>query len=206
MESLANSISKIVYEDIQINMLKETFNAVLNALARVMKKIDYEKDKDWTVSQLNKTIELVRKLVIQQNKDLFDKDIVEKVKLPSFNAKSDLGQVFSYSKGKKVDKEREIKEETQENTEFEFIKEIPNAIEIPRSLFDIKFNLMYNPSDYHYFTVNISEENNMDTSYYLTFAERNKFSKRELIALYKGQKPLSLDKLPESIKNKYSFI
>jgi len=206
MENLANSISKKVYEDVQNNILKESFNTVFSALARVMEKTDCEKDKEWTMNRLNKTIELTRNLVIKEDKELFDKDIVEKVKIPSMNIKSDLGQVFCYNKGKNVDKEKEIKEEPQENIKLEFIKEIPNAIEIPRSLFDIKLNLTHHPNEYHYFTVYISEENNMDTSYYLTYAERNKFSKRELIALYKEQLPLSLDKLPESIKNKYSFM
>jgi len=206
MNGFVDTLSDKIHKDIQTEIVKESFQSVIDAVIKVMKEKNFEKDKECTLKRLNKTIEIMNNKFKEQNEGLIDEDVVNNIKFKVFDSKSDLGKVFCMGKvvKKKDDSEDESSREIENDSKVEFIKEIPNALEIPRNLFDIKCELENNINDYHFFTVNISEENG-SISYYLTYAELNKFSKRDLLAIFKGNQQLDVSELPQSIRTKYNF-
>lgn len=205
MDNFVINLSERIYEEIQINILKESYNIIIDALSRTMETKKFNKDKECTLKRLHKTIELMHKKLLEQHGELVSENIVQKLKFRMPDSKSNIGQVFCQAKNISKVENKNINNANDKKKKIVFSKEIPNSIEIPKNIFETKpLNLKYDINDYHFFTVNINEENK-DISYYLTYAERNKYSKRELIALYKGKEQLELNELPQNIKTRYNF-
>ncbi|KAG4107854.1 hypothetical protein H8356DRAFT_1618969 [Neocallimastix lanati (nom. inval.)] len=206
MDYFVDSLSNKFYEEIQINIMKEAYNVVMESLTKTMSTKNFEKDKECTLKRLHKTIEVMHNLMLEQHKDWITKDVLQKIKFKLPDSKSAIGQIFSQTKSNtKIKTVKDPVTQPVKMEKIEFSREIPNSIEIPQNLFKEKpLNLKYNYIEYHFFTVNIGEEGK-EISYYLTYAEKNKYSKRELIAVYKGKEQLKITDLPQTIKTKYNF-
>ncbi|ORX85877.1 hypothetical protein BCR32DRAFT_325266, partial [Anaeromyces robustus] len=137
MDDLVNSLTDKIYEEVQINILKESFNVVINAISKAMKNKNFELDKECTVKRLNKTIEVIYNKLLEQNDEIITPDLIKKVKIKTFDSKSDIGQVFCKTKNSNKNDIENVENIgiKKENKICVFSKEIPNTIEIPKNIF-----------------------------------------------------------------------
>ncbi|ORY73574.1 hypothetical protein LY90DRAFT_503115 [Neocallimastix californiae] len=177
-------ITNKILENAKIKIIKEVYNNVLNALSK------------------------------EQNNELLNDNLIAKVIQSNVKktSNSNVGKLFYIKKETKNSSSvPNLKEENKENhlnliipSVVYFCKNIPNAIEIPKNLIKANLNfLQKNENKYHYFTVKL---NHNDKIYFVTYAELNKFTKREIIAIYLNNKPICKDNFPYELKEKYDFF
>jgi len=210
---VCDDISEKILNQIKTKILKEVSETVFNAICQEVqeknKEIEINNSKQRNAMKLNKTINSVFECLKEDSDYLFSEEIIEKVKQPSkIRSNTNLTQVFCDNDKviNKTSNTHPINKNTLSLTipgVVYFCKDIPNAIEIPKGLFDnINHKLKKNVNDYHFFTVKLDYKSKF---YYITYAEQNKYTKREIVAIYLNNEPINVDNLPYELKEKYDF-
>lgn len=216
-EELYYKISNKVLENSKEKILNEILKKTLSTICMIIEKnnIKIENKKEFNSKYLNNTIELIFNDLKQKNNELFSNNLISNVKQSNAKQKTtnNIKNIFC-TKNKIKDTPPSPKSKTSENkiklnqinlyipSVVYFCKNIPNSIEIPRKIFNANFTLQKNINKYHYFTVKLNHNNK---SYYITYAELNKFTKREIIAIYFNNEQIFENEFPYELKEEYDF-
>ncbi|ORX76788.1 hypothetical protein BCR32DRAFT_303130 [Anaeromyces robustus] len=221
-----DEISKQVFEDIKFKLFKEIIGNVFNSIYITVreKNIEIENKKEYNSKYFYSTIELIFEKLKQENKELFgNDDLIDKLNQYFQKNLSDIKKKFCTNS-------RKYKKITQENNSISisnnnnnnnnnipldfipniplipsiiiFCKDIPNAIEYPYNTIDKGLITKYNKIKYHFFKVNFNYEGKM---YKVIYAEKNKYTKREVISIYIDNILNNKINLPYQLKEKYDF-
>ena len=192
MSETVKIISQRRYNEMKRTIIMDSIDFVLNTIASqtLLKK----KDKTYTSKKLKNTIELLYKLLGDMNNDNFPSDIFNSLK-PHITTK--LINTFCF-------KQRNINNRyILDQTPIIFSPNIQLALEISYKEIKKDVKLQKSPELYRFFVLPL----NIDKKeYIITYAEENKYSKREIIEILYYNNEINRNILPEEIKIKYNFL
>ena len=221
-EKVYNEISERVFDSIRITILKRILDNILDALCKVIRRqhIKIENKDNYNIKYLNNTIETVLTKAKHENQELFseaDNSILSKnFNVSKFNSSVKAKTIFcTQIKNKKF---RNSRRQPSTDELFEsalsfqsvvyFCKNIPNAIEIPKNVLS-SYTTENNPillqnkmNKYHFFIANIPYKKK---TYRIIYAEKNKFSRREIISIHLENNPVNKAVLPYELQEQYDL-
>ncbi|KAG4081640.1 hypothetical protein H8356DRAFT_1384358 [Neocallimastix lanati (nom. inval.)] len=195
MSEVVKNLSQKRYDELRRNVIIDAIDIVFNTISNQV-KID-NKDKSFTVRKLTNSIELIYDLSSQENNDKIPSEIIKSIK-PRISHK--LNNTFCYKLPSKNENTNLGKE--SKNSSIVFSPFIQNAIEVSQN--DIKMDVQLPKSleHYHFFVFPL----NMDgKEYIITYAEENKYSKREIIEILHNNVSIDKNILSKELKEKYYF-
>ncbi|ORX41436.1 hypothetical protein BCR36DRAFT_588060, partial [Piromyces finnis] len=193
MSEIVKNISQKRLNELKRTVITDAIDLVLNSIGNQV-SIN-EKNKSFTVKKLTKTIELMYKLIGDLNNEQFPSDIVDSLK-PHIT--SNLSNTFCYKAPVKSTSNKEI----FDSTPIIFTPNIQLALEISYKEIKKDVKLPKLPEHYHFFVFPLNID---DKEYIITYAEENKYSKREIIEILLDNVEISKDILSHEIKTKYGF-
>ncbi|ORX42242.1 hypothetical protein BCR36DRAFT_308136 [Piromyces finnis] len=196
MSEVIKSVSQKRLNELKRTVITDAIDLVLNTICDKV-SID-EKDKSFTVKKLTKTIELIYKLLGDLNNDQFPSEIIKSLK-PHITSK--LNNTFCFKQPSKNNNSN--KKSIFESAPIIFYPNIQLALEISYKEIKKDIKLQKLPEHYHFFVFPLTMD---DKEYIITYAEENKYSKREIIEILLDDVEVSKDVLPHEIKTKYGFI
>ena len=128
--------------------------------------------------------------------DQFPLDIMNSLK-PNINTQ--LSNTFCFKTPPKNDTKKDI----FESVPIIFSPNIQLALEIPYKEIKKDVKLQKLPEHYRFFAFPLNIDNK---EYIITYAEENKYSKREIIEILHNNVEISKDILSQEIKTKYGFF
>ena len=194
MSEAIKSLSQKRYNEVKKIVITDAIDLVLNTIAH-QTSIN-EKDKSFTNKKLSNTIELLYKLLGDLHNDQFPSDILASLK-PRISTQ--LSNTFCYKQPPK----NKATNDAIETMPIIFSPHIEDALEIPYKEIKRGVKLQKLPQHYRYFVLNLNVD---DKEYIITYAEENKYSKREIIEILYNNAEISKDTLSQEIKTKYGFI
>jgi len=196
MSEIVNALSQKRYNEIRRTIISDAFDVVLNAIASQASVNN--KDKSFTMKKLATTLDSLYKKIGEINSDKLPSEIINSLK-PKMTPQ--LNNTFCY----KLHSKRENKK--KKNIVFEvpiiFTPNIQLAIEVPSTEIKKDTKLQKSAEHYHFFIFPFNEN---DNKYVITYAEENKYSKREIIEVTLNNSVVDKSILPEEIKDKYNLI
>jgi len=192
MSETVKILSQRRYNEMKRTIIMDSIDLVLNTIASqtLLKK----KDKTYTSKKLKNTIESLYKLLGDMNNDNFPSDIFNSLK-PHITTK--LINTFCF-------KQRNINNRyILDQTPIIFSPNIQLALEISYKEIKKDVKLQKSPELYRFFVfpLNIDKK-----EYIVTYAEENKYTKREIIEILHYNYEINRNILPEEIKAKYNFL
>ena len=197
MSETVHSLSQKRYNEMKRLVIIDAIDIVLNTIA-TQASVE-AKDKSFTVKKLTKSVDLLYKKLGEINNDKIPSDIVNTLKpkiLPKLN------NTFCYKSQTKNEKNEKENNITSENQVF-FTLNIQQAIEIPFKEIKKEFKLQKSIEHYRFFVFPLIKNEN---EYIITYAEENKYSKREIVEILHNNVSVDKNILSDEIKNKYGFI
>lgn len=194
MAEVIKNLSQKRLNEIKRTVITDVIDLVLNTISNQV--LIKEKSKSFTVKKLTKTLELMYKLLGESKNDQFPSDIIGSLK-PHIT--SNLSNTFCYKPLLKSTSSKEI----FESTPIIFTPNIQLALEISYKEIKKDVKLPKLPEHYHFFVFSL---NINDKEYIITYAEENKYSKREIIEILIDNVEVGKDTLSHEIKTKYEFI
>jgi len=136
------------------------------------------------------------KLIRESNNEKMPSEIILKLK-PKISSR--LSKKFCYKLPSKTDNIKDISEDIS----VIFSPNIQSAVEIPYS--EVKKDDVYLPKSVEHYRFFVFPMNHDGKEYLVTYAEENKYSKREVIEILHEKNEISKDILIPELKNKYYF-
>jgi len=197
MSETVHSLSQKRYNEMKRLVIIDAIDIVLNTIA-TQASVE-AKDKSFTVKKLTKSVDLLYKKLSEINNNKIPSDIINTLKpkiLPKLN------NTFCYKSPTKNEKNEKENNITSENQVF-FTLNIQQAIEIPFKEIKKEFKLQKSIEHYRFFVFPLIKNEN---EYIITYAEENKYSKREIVEILHNNVSVDKNILSDEIKNKYGFI
>ena len=144
---------------------------------------------------MTNTIELLYKLLGDLHNDQFPSDIINSLK-PHITTQ--LNNTFCFKPQNKNETTRDILDDVP----IIFSPNIQLALEISYKEIRKDVKLQKLPEHYRFFVFPLNMD---DKEYLITYAEENKYSKREIIEILHNNTEINKDALPQEIKTKYGF-
>jgi len=181
------------YSEMKRTVITDAIDLVLNTIASQTSL--NEKDKSFTNKKLTNTIELLYKLLGDLHNDQFPSDIINSLK-PHITTQ--LSNTFCFKPQAKTETNKGVLDQVP----IIFSPNIQLALEISYKEIKKDVKLQKLPEHYHFFIFPLNID---DKEYLVTYAEENKYSKREIIEILHNNTEISKDVLPQEIKTKYGF-
>jgi len=194
MSEAVKTLSQKRYNEVKRTVITDAIDLVLNTIASQTSL--NEKDKTFTTKKLTNTIELLYKLLGDLHNDQFPSDIIKGLK-PHITTQ--LSNTFCF----KPQAKNEINKDIFDHVPIIFLPNIQLALEISYKEIRKDIKLQKMPEHYHFFVFPLNID---DKEYLVTYAEENKYSKREIIEILHNNVEINKDSLPQEIKTKYGFL
>ncbi|OUM57213.1 hypothetical protein PIROE2DRAFT_17860 [Piromyces sp. E2] len=194
MSEAAKTLSQKRYNEVKRTVIVDAVDLVLNTIASQTSL--KEKNKTFTNRKLTNTIELLYKLLGDLHNDQFPSEIMNSLKP---HVTTQLSNTFCYKTPIKNNSTKDILEDIP----IIFSPFIKSAVEVSYKEIKKDFKLQKLPEHYRFFALNLNVNNN---EYIITYAEENKYSKREIIEVLEKNVEINKDNLSQEIKTQYGFI
>ncbi|ORX73453.1 hypothetical protein BCR32DRAFT_285615 [Anaeromyces robustus] len=194
MSEVIKNLSQKRYNEIRREVLLDVIDIVFDTIAS---RVSIEnKDKSYTIKKLTNSIELIYKLIEQQNNEKIPSEIIRSIK-PRITNK--LNNTFCY----KPPSKNENINNKNENDKIIFCPNVQLSLEVSYNEIKKDVHLKKSVEHYRFFVFPITINNK---EYIITFAEENKYTKREIIEILDNNISVDENVLSSEIKNKYFFI
>ena len=193
MSEAVRTLTQKRYNEVKRTVITDAIDLVLNTIASQTSL--NEKDKTFTNKKLTNTIELLYKLLGDLHNDQFPSDIIKSLK-PHITTQ--LSNTFCFKPQAKTEANKDIIDQVP----IIFLPNIQLALEISYKEVKRDIKLQKLPEHYRFFVFPLTID---QKEYIITYAEENKYSKREIIEILYNDTEISKDELPQEIKTKYGF-
>jgi len=193
MSEAVRTLTQKRYNEVKRTVITDAIDLVLNTIASQTSL--NEKDKTFTNKKLTNTIELLYKLLGDLHNDQFPSDIIKSLK-PHITTQ--LSNTFCFKQQAKTEANKDIFDQVP----IIFLPNIQLALEISYKEVKRDIKLQKLPEHYRFFIFPLTID---QKEYLITYAEENKYSKREIIEILYNNTEISKDELPQEIKTKYGF-
>lgn len=193
MSEAVRTLTQKRYNEVKRTVITDAIDLVLNTIASQTSL--NEKDKTFTNKKLTNTIELLYKLLGDLHNDQFPSDIIKSLK-PHITTQ--LSNTFCFKPQAKTEANNDIFDQVP----IIFLPNIQLALEISYKEVKRDIKLQKLPEHYRFFVFPLTID---QKEYLITYAEENKYSKREIIEILYNDTEISKDELPQEIKTKYGF-
>ncbi|KAG4100855.1 hypothetical protein H8356DRAFT_1659286 [Neocallimastix lanati (nom. inval.)] len=195
MNEAVKALAKKRYDEIRRTIIADSIDIVLNTIASQTKF--EEKDKTFTVKRLKSTIELLLQELYESNNEKIPPEILKTIK-PKISPL--LSDTFCFKKSTK----NNIEKETPNDTPIQFSPNIYSAMEISfNELKLVDFTSVEINEGHHFFIFPLVIDNK---DYIVTYAEKNKYSKRKIIKVMYNNVKVDESVITPELRKKYNFF
>jgi len=194
MSDAVNILSKKRLNEFKQTVINDVIDLILNTIT---KQTSFsKKDRTYTSKRLTNTIEELYKILGDIDNDQFPSNIISSLK-PHITTQ--LSNTFCFKSRSKNNKNKNLSEDVS----LIFSSYIPQAIEV--SFREIKKNVKLQklPEYYRFFVFPLIIN---EKKYIITYAEENKYSKREIIEILQDNVEIDKNELSAEIKLKYNLM